>query len=89
MAESQKPSSSDSYCDAIKSRLTDTYTETPSDSDLEVYSGDDSNLSTPVKKLPNPTENKVEPTENEIPPQKNLFNSGIFSKKKLIFNDEY
>merc|ERR1712223_2022561 len=50
LAESQKPTSSDSICDAIKSRLADTYTETPSDSDLEVYSGDDSNLSTPAKK---------------------------------------
>ena len=86
MAETQKPSSSDSYCDAIKSRLTDTYTETPSDSDLEVYSGDDSNLSTPVKKMPNPVENKVEPTENEKPPQKNLFNSGISWKQNPYFN---
>ena len=57
LAESQKPSSSNSYCDAIKNRITDAYTETPSDSDLEIYSGDDSNLSTPVKKIPSTTQN--------------------------------
>lgn len=57
LAESQKPSSSNSYCDAIKNRITDAYTETPSDSDLEIYSGDDSNLSTPVKKIPSNSQN--------------------------------
>ena len=57
LAESQKPSSSESYCDAIKHRITDTYTETPSDSDLDINSGDDSNLSTPVKKVPSNSTN--------------------------------
>ena len=48
LTESQK-SASDACVDAIKRRITDTYTDTPSDSDLEIYSGDESNLSTPVK----------------------------------------
>ena len=82
LAESQKPSSSDSICDAIKSRLADTYTETPSDSDLEVYSGDDSNLSTPVKKMPNNEENKNEQTTSGEPPKKNLFENGVYRRSK-------
>ena len=75
LAESQKPSNSDSFCESIKSRLADTYTETPSDSDLEVYSGDDSNLSTPVKKMPTSTE-IPEQTENEAQAAKNLLKNG-------------
>ena len=84
LAESQKPSSSDSICDAIKSRLADTYTETPSDSDLEVYSGDDSNLSTPVKKMPNNEGNKIEQTESGEPPKKNLFENGVYRRNKYF-----
>jgi hypothetical protein len=56
LAESEKPTSSDN-CNSTNtigscsSRAVDTYnTDTPSDSDIETCSGDDSNLSTPTKK---------------------------------------
>jgi len=64
LTESQK-SASDACVDAIKRRITDTYTDTPSDSDLEIYSGDESNLSTPVKITKSKPENNDTEREAE------------------------
>ena len=51
MSESQNTTYPESSSDVLKNKITETYTtDTPSDSDLDIYSGDDSNLSTPVKK---------------------------------------
>merc|ERR1711881_106170 len=64
LTESQK-SASGACVDAIKRRITDTYTDTPSDSDLEIYSGDESNLSTPVKITKSKPENNDTEREAE------------------------
>ena len=51
LSESQNTTYPESSSDVLKNKITETYTtDTPSDSDLDIYSGDDSNLSTPVKK---------------------------------------
>ena len=65
LAESQKPTSSESCRTATNSRATDTYTETPSDSDLDPYSGDDSNTATPIKTVSTNVETSNQPVHQE------------------------
>ena len=65
LAESQKPTSSESGNTATNSSAPDTYTETPSDSDLDPYSGDDSNASTPIKRVSTNVETSNQPVHQE------------------------
>lgn len=88
LAESQKPTSSDSCGTAINSRVTETYTDTPSDSDLETYSGDDSNLSTPVKKVPSNTET-AKNSEPQPECQKDLLTKGNYNQQHSAMDGLY